>query len=481
MDATNKAAFGSSLFGNPFLAEARASAAPSARTSRVEEDDPAAPSALEVTILWGDQALHVMHVSPPRDVFVGEEGAVAYRLPAEKLGAPRVQIAAVDGATVYACSSSESGGRTAIERGSRVSFERGGFVFRVAVVAAGRKPVGGRARRTALAFWAASAAVHAGVVAALMLSPGDSLDHDDAGLDKSTQAYVMQLQKNAATRELEEPEQSAASEAPNATPGGSGEKHAGPAGQAGDPGKSATNAYYQIKGPAETKEVTLAKAHAMIESGKYGAIGALAAVFGPSSEAMTAFDSDADQTIGRDLTDAKGNVTGDHPGAAFGFNGLGMYGTGWGGDGQFSGIGLGQVGGFGHSYGTGDGFGPGGGIGGKPLVRKTNAIKTIEVGGDVVGKLPQEAVKRIIRASFPRFRACYEQGLKKDPGLRGTVSVRFIIDTTGAVETASLSGGSMADAQVQSCVLGVYKTMSFPEPEGGKVMVTYPIDFQNDD
>ncbi len=59
--------------------------------------------------------------------------------------------------------------------------------------------------------------------------------------------------------------------------------------------------------------------------------------------------------------------------------------------------------------------------------------------------------------------------------------MRFIIDTTGAVESANLSGGSMSDAQVSSCVLGVYRTLSFPEPEGGKVMVTYPIDFQNEE
>ena len=29
----------------------------------------------------------------------------------------------------------------------------------------------------------------------------------------------------------------------------------------------------------------------------------------------------------------------------------------------------------------------------------------------------------------------------------------------------------MPDASVSSCVLSVYRTLSFPEPEGGKVMV----------
>ncbi len=104
----------------------------------------------------------------------------------------------------------------------------------------------------------------------------------------------------------------------------------------------------------------------------------------------------------------------------------------------------------------------------------------IDAGGDTAGKLPPETIKRVIRANFPRFRQCYEAGLKKDPGLKGTVAVRFIIDTTGAIESASLSGGNMSDGAVSSCVLGVYKTLSFPEPESGKVMVNYPIDFQNE-
>jgi hypothetical protein len=61
------------------------------------------------------------------------------------------------------------------------------------------------------------------------------------------------------------------------------------------------------------------------------------------------------------------------------------------------------------------------------------------------------------------------------------VAVRFIIDETGAVESASPAGGSLSNGAVSSCVVGVYQTLSFPSPEGGKVMVTYPIDFENDD
>ncbi len=117
----------------------------------------------------------------------------------------------------------------------------------------------------------------------------------------------------------------------------------------------------------------------------------------------------------------------------------------------------------------------------KTSVTKTRTVKMIETGTDIKGRLPPEIIKRIIRANFPRLRACYEQGLKRDPTLKGTVSVRFIISASGAVESASSAGGTMTDKPVSDCVLGVYRTLSFPEPEGGKVMVTYPIDFQNEE
>ena len=117
----------------------------------------------------------------------------------------------------------------------------------------------------------------------------------------------------------------------------------------------------------------------------------------------------------------------------------------------------------------------------KPGKHKTEGGHPIDTGNDnITGGLPREAVRRIVRANFPYIRQCYEQGLKKDPELRGVVSTRFIIDMTGAVESASLSSSSVSDPAVASCVVGVFRNMSFPSPENGKAMVTYPIDLQKD-
>jgi hypothetical protein len=142
-----------------------------------------------------------------------------------------------------------------------------------------------------------------------------------------------------------------------------------------------------------------------------------------------------------------GSLMGDHPGDSFGFGGLGV----------------GNIGDDGRGL-------------GKPGSAK------VEDGALVAtGKLPPDVIKRIVRANYPRFRACYEHGLTAHPELKGIVAVEFVIDESGAVLEAKRGAAStLKDDDVGACVVGVYRSLSFPEPEGGKVHVTYPIDFQND-
>jgi hypothetical protein len=111
---------------------------------------------------------------------------------------------------------------------------------------------------------------------------------------------------------------------------------------------------------------------------------------------------------------------------------------------------------------------------------KPSSVKMRDAGNEVKGRLPPEVVRRIVRANFPRFRLCYEQGLKRDAKLAGGVTTKFTITKDGAVTKVASAGGTLVDAGVRDCVTGVFKTLSFPEPEGGVVDVTYPIAFEND-
>ena len=96
----------------------------------------------------------------------------------------------------------------------------------------------------------------------------------------------------------------------------------------------------------------------------------------------------------------------------------------------------------------------------------------------VTGKLPPEVIQRLIRQNFGRFRLCYEKGLAKNVSLGGRVTVKFTIDTTGAVSHLVDGGSDLPDKDVVGCVVQAFSNLSFPQPEGGgTVAVGYPIIF----
>ncbi len=93
------------------------------------------------------------------------------------------------------------------------------------------------------------------------------------------------------------------------------------------------------------------------------------------------------------------------------------------------------------------------------------------------GRLPPEVIQRIVRQNFGRFRLCYENGLRANPGLQGRVAVRFVIARDGSVSTAADGGSDVPDATVVSCVVRSFSALTFPQPEGGLVTVVFPIVF----
>jgi hypothetical protein len=95
----------------------------------------------------------------------------------------------------------------------------------------------------------------------------------------------------------------------------------------------------------------------------------------------------------------------------------------------------------------------------------------------VRGDLPTEVIQRIVRQNFGRFRLCYEVALRTNPTLDGRVSVKFVIDRTGAVTTASDGGSDLPDAGVVQCVVRSFSSLSFPSPSSGIVVVVFPIEF----
>ena len=139
------------------------------------------------------------------------------------------------------------------------------------------------------------------------------------------------------------------------------------------------------------------------------------------------------------------------------------------------GLGLSGVGEGGGGSGVGQGFGDGHGrLGG---MHSSQAPRVRMGAVSVNGRMPPEVIQRIVRQNFGRFRLCYENGLRTNPELQGRVSVRFTIGVEGAVSNVANAGGDLPDAGVAACVVRGFSGLTFPQPEGGNIVVTYPLLF----
>ncbi|MBM4358819.1 MAG: AgmX/PglI C-terminal domain-containing protein [Deltaproteobacteria bacterium] len=460
-----------------------------------------AASAVEIRVLWGRNLLHVSHIPTNRSFSVGEaEGKnlkVDYSLPAEKLGASRLTL--VDGGAVVVppgatgwvesgpnqpkvpIQQAAQGGRVNVNNGTAVHLEVQDLVFEINGVASGRKVV---AAATLAAFITGSAILYvlgAGVgiggflAATAMFTP--DLNATSADEVNDEQRYLISHYLDAAAeKELEDKpaEEVSESNADNKE-GGTGTRAKGEEGSMGNPNSKQSGNRYGVAGPENNPDPHIARQAALRDAAEFGMIGLLNSGAGGDPDAPTA-PWGRDDSLGSDPLSARGNMWGDAIGESFGAGGLGLTGIGEGGGGRGEGIGLGSIGTLGHGAGTGTGQGFGSGHGRLSGSHRAKPPSVRMGSTSVSGRLPPEVIQRIVRQNFGRFRMCYENGLRNNPNLQGTVSVSFVIGRDGGVSNVG-GGGGLPDSGVTSCVTRAFYGLAFPAPEGGVVRVTYPISF----
>lgn len=97
----------------------------------------------------------------------------------------------------------------------------------------------------------------------------------------------------------------------------------------------------------------------------------------------------------------------------------------------------------------------------------------------VRGSLSREVIRRVIRRHINRVRHCYERQLQSEPSLEGRLTIRFTIAATGNIQSATAAADTLHSGAVQSCVVQVVRSMRFPAPNGGGiVVVSYPFIFR---
>lgn len=257
-----------------------------------------------------------------------------------------------------------------------------------------------------------------------------------------------------------------------------GKAHAGDEGALGDPEAAKVKKRYAVRGPKNNPNPGVPREHAVEQTKTAGILGALATLALPTDGPTSPFAKAHAQ--GADDVAAVGTMLGE-VGASFGFNGLGLHGTGrlGGGDGEGT-IGMGNhatLGGKGIGCGEpGDCSGQYGLNATAAWTRRAGKGPVLRPGSvSVVGSLSKEAIRRTVRRHINEVRHCYERELQARPDLAGRVSIKFVIAPTGAVQSSLVANSSVGDANVEQCISTAVRRWGFPEPDnGGVVAVTYP-------
>ncbi|MEI8259065.1 MAG: AgmX/PglI C-terminal domain-containing protein, partial [Deltaproteobacteria bacterium] len=93
------------------------------------------------------------------------------------------------------------------------------------------------------------------------------------------------------------------------------------------------------------------------------------------------------------------------------------------------------------------------------------------------GELPPATVAAVIRHNLGGLQWCYTEGLRNHPSLQGRIEVSFTIGSTGRITGAAGVHGFDEAPEVRQCLGSRFRSMVFPQPEGGAVEFTFPFQF----
>lgn len=99
-------------------------------------------------------------------------------------------------------------------------------------------------------------------------------------------------------------------------------------------------------------------------------------------------------------------------------------------------------------------------------------------GVHMIGGLTRGQIDEVIQRSMAQIRYCYQRELNRQPDLAGKVTVKFTIARDGTVSSSAVKTSSLGNESAESCLVGRFYRMNFPEPMGGgAVLVSYPFLF----
>ncbi|MBK9519023.1 MAG: AgmX/PglI C-terminal domain-containing protein [Anaeromyxobacter sp.] len=116
------------------------------------------------------------------------------------------------------------------------------------------------------------------------------------------------------------------------------------------------------------------------------------------------------------------------------------------------------------------------GYGAKSEVRVSGSVAAEEAEVDSAD-IDQAKLAAFVRARMGLIKACYENALKRNPSLKGKISIRFTILETGGLADIQAALNSLGSPEVASCIMNTMRTWRTQFRPSGPVTVEYPFVF----
>lgn len=117
------------------------------------------------------------------------------------------------------------------------------------------------------------------------------------------------------------------------------------------------------------------------------------------------------------------------------------------------------------------------GYGAKTEVRVSGSVAAEEAEVDSAD-IDQAKLAAFVKARMGLIKACYENALKRNPKLKGKITIRFTILETGGLSDVAPGQNAVGAPEVASCIVNTMRSWRMPFRPSGPVTVEYPFVFQ---
>lgn len=91
-----------------------------------------------------------------------------------------------------------------------------------------------------------------------------------------------------------------------------------------------------------------------------------------------------------------------------------------------------------------------------------------------VGQINNSAVAAVFGRRKSAITACYEKELRRNQNIKGRITLRFTIGTSGRITSIAATQNTTGDEGIASCIISKVEGWKFDPPTGGAVTFTYP-------